>query len=73
MTVKDFIALEKAGAMFTVVNANRVGYMTNPQIVDVADCNVIGRDYGEYELVGFEPVTKRNIKLYVKFPCVAGC
>lgn len=65
MTVKDFVKMEKSGAMFHVVDANRIGYLTKQEVEIVCDRNVLYERFAENEVVGFEPKTKRSIYLYV--------
>lgn len=68
MKVRDFVKMETSGAMFTLVDASKTGYMTRPDLatVTIAGASVVASRCGEWEVVGFEPKTKRNILLYAK-------
>lgn len=67
MLVKDFLALEKSGCYFRVIDAGRTGYMTKPFVLLAdADRNVVKSAYGTWQLVGFEPISKKVIAIYVK-------
>ena len=66
MKVAELIKMEKAGAMFRVVDATRTGYMVRPQTLLVADRNVVTDLYGDFELAGFEAAKKKEIIIYVK-------
>lgn len=66
MKVKEFIAFEKSGALYRVINASKNGYMCSRDCVIEADRNVIIPRYGECTLCGFAPCSKTIIKLYVK-------
>ena len=66
MTVAEFVKLDVSGMLFRIVDADRNGYMTHPYILLEGDKNVITQWYGEYEIVGFEGVSKRTIMLYIK-------
>lgn len=67
MKVNEFVKMEKSGVLFTVINADKVGYMTDPSVLLIADKNLVGREYANATVVGFEPISKRNIKLYISF------
>jgi len=50
-----------------VVDATRNGYMVKPYALAEADKNVLKRDYGNYEIVGFDIEGRRRVGvLYVK-------
>lgn len=68
MLVKDFVAMDKHGSIFCVVDATRTGYMTYPDscILDIAGRSVVTKEFGEYEIVGFAPRSKNSIMIYVK-------
>jgi hypothetical protein len=66
MKVKELVQIEKAGAMYRVIDATINGYMTNPKVIIEADRNIVMSRFSEYELVGFENVSKKIIALYVK-------
>ena len=66
MKVSDFVKMETSGALFTVVDANKVGYMTRPDVITVGDKNVLTMQFADAEVIGFEPKTARNITVYVK-------
>lgn len=65
MKVNEFVGIEKSGAMFAIVSADEVGYLTSQKIILEADRNVVLNKYGDCEVVGFEPKTKRTMYLYV--------
>lgn len=64
MKVKDFLKLEKSGAMFIAIDADKRGYLTNKEVLTEADRNIIKQSYGEAWVVGFEPKGKKVI-LYI--------
>ena len=67
MLVKDFLALEKSGCYFKVIDARKTGYMSFPVVLLAgADRNVVGSAYGSWKLVGFEPSGKKTITIYVR-------
>lgn len=66
MTVKEFIKYNISGAMIVAVDGDQCGYMTKPTILIEADRNVINEMYGDYTVIGFEPVSKKKINLYIK-------
>ena len=66
MTVREFVRLEKSGCMFRIVDANKPGYMSRNIEELTADRNVMISYYGNCELVGFEPYSKRIITIYAK-------
>ena len=66
MIVRNFVKLDVSGMMFRLVDANRVGYMTHPVVILEADKNVVRKEYGEHEVVGFENATKKTMILYIK-------
>ncbi len=65
MLVKDFLKLEKGGAMIKVFDASKVGYRNTDKYVIHADRNVVVSTLADSEVVGFEPCGKNSIKLYV--------
>ena len=65
MTVRDIVKLS-GGAMFRLVDASVVGYMSHPKIIVEADRNVVLRSYGEFEVVPLEAFKRNGITLYVK-------
>lgn len=66
MKVAEFIKLDKANTIYRVVNANIVGYLTNPTVIIEADRNVIREMFGDHELIGFCPVKKNTLEIYVR-------
>lgn len=66
MTLSEFVGYETSGVLFTVVDATKQGYMTTPHTLTIGCKNVARKQYGDKEVVGFEPQTKRNIVVYVK-------
>lgn len=66
MCVNEFLSFEKSGATFYLVDANKVGYMTHPQIMAAGDRNYVGNNYGDNVVVGFEPKKKGEVLLYIK-------
>lgn len=66
MTVTEFTKLDATGTMYKVVDADKVGYRTNPTILIDADKNVIREIYGNRIVVGFEIVSKKSMMLYTK-------
>lgn len=66
MLVKEFVQMEKSGSMFQLVDASKIGYMTYPSVIDIVGRSVAVERYGDYEVVGFSPHSKRAIDLYIK-------
>ncbi len=66
MKVSEFLKLDVSGVMYAVVDAKKSGYMSQPHILVEADRNVVKDLYGNSEVVGFAPKTKRSIFLYIK-------
>ena len=66
MTVENFVKLDVSGMMFRLVDANMVGYMTHHYVLIEADKNVVKKEYGRCEVVGFENVSKKIMVLYIK-------
>ena len=66
MKVKDFVMLECSGAMFDAIDASLPGCFAFPHLLISADKNVLAQQYGDYDVVHFEPKTKRTIKIYIK-------
>ena len=66
MRVKDFLPLEKSGCLYRIVDASIPGYMTRNIEMMTADRNVMKKFYGEWEVVGFEPYSKKTITLFAK-------
>lgn len=65
MKVKDFVELEGTGALFTVIDYDKPGCKVSPEVLTIADRNVVKKVYGDCELVEFAPKTVRNVILYV--------
>lgn len=65
MTVNEFVSLDKTGCMFAAVNADKAGYMTRPEMLIIADKNVLRQLYGDWRVIGFEPKTARRIQIYI--------
>ena len=65
MKVQDFIKLEKTGTLYRVVDASKRGYMSDPEILITADRNVVKDRFGDCDLIGFAPATKKEILLYI--------
>lgn len=65
MKVAEFIKLDKANTIYRVVNANKVGYLTCPEVLFEADRNVVKERVGVFELVGFSPLKKNMIEIYI--------
>ena len=53
-------------SIYEVVDASKAGYMTRPEVLTTADRNVVGKDFGDYELVGFAPKSKTTVTIYVR-------
>ena len=70
MKVCEFVRLDKGGIIFKAVDATKVGYMLKPSVLIEADKNVLWKEYGNYDVVGFD-VEKRGktITLYIKDEC----
>lgn len=68
MTIKEFVKYDLSGVMFTLVDADKRGCLTAPDTatVIIADKNVLAERYGEWQVVGFEPRTKRNVLLLAR-------
>lgn len=68
MLVKDFVAMDKHGSIFNVVDATRTGYMTYPESCTLksADRNVVEAEFGEREVVGFAPRSRHSIMIYIR-------
>lgn len=58
------MSLEKVGAMFRLVDASRVGYMTKPTVIVEADRNGCSK-YWDYPVIGIAPCGKNTITVYV--------
>lgn len=66
MTVYEFTKLSVADVMFQIVNADKTGFMTTPEIMIEADKNVVRKLYGDRIVVYFELVSKKRMILYTK-------
>ena len=66
MKACEFVKLEVSNVMFEIVDANKPGYMTRPELMLIADRNVVTKQFSDWAVVGFEPITKRRIRLYIK-------
>jgi hypothetical protein len=66
MTITEFTRLSVGDVYFEIVDATIPGYMTNPKVLITADKNVVRQQYGDRNVVGFEPKTKKTITLYAK-------
>ena len=66
MTVYEFTKLSVADVMFQIVNADKTGFMSNPEIMIEADKNVVRELYGNRIVVYFEIVSKKRMMLYTK-------
>jgi hypothetical protein len=66
MTLKEFDKLNIGGYMYIVVDANKTGYMTNPNILLIAGRDVAKRDYGDKEVIGVASTHKNKLTVYVK-------
>ena len=64
MTIREFVQLEKSGAIFILIDASKRRYMRLHESVMEADRNVIDKYYGEWKMVGFQPVSKRKMALF---------
>ena len=70
MKVCEFVRLDKGGILFKTVDATKVGYMSKPSVLVEADKNVLGKEYGNYDVVGFDVEKRgRTITLYIKEEC----
>ena len=68
MTVKEFYKYVSSPVMFHIVDATKQGYLSEPEknVIYGGDINAIKPLYGDCEVVGFEPRTKKSIYLYIK-------
>lgn len=66
MTVLEFTKLDMQGVMFAVVDANKTGFMSSPSILIEADKNVVRKNYGDREVIGFSLLGKTKMMLYTK-------
>ena len=66
MTVKDFVKLNNDGSMFELVDASKVGYIAHPDVLTCADRNVVAKEYGEKEVIGFAIKSRIILTLYIK-------
>jgi hypothetical protein len=68
MTVKEFNTFVKSAVMYHIVDATKQGYLSEPEknVIYGGDINAIKPLYGDCEVVGFEPRTKKSIYLYIK-------
>ena len=67
MTVKEFNKYVKSAVMYHIVDTTKLGYLSDPEknVIYVGDINAIKPIYGDCEVVGFEPRTKKSIYLYI--------
>jgi len=66
MKVKDLTAIG-GETIYKVVDASLTGFFTHPHYLHFgADKNVIGKEYGELELVAVEASGKNTMTIYVK-------
>lgn len=68
MNVREFLKLEKSGAMVKVIDGDRVGCFNDSCQVQLleADRSTVAERYGDFEVYAFEPYGKRAYKLYVR-------
>ena len=68
MTVKEFNKYVRSAVIFYIVDATKQGYLSEPEkyVIYSGDINVIKPLYGDCEVMGFEPRTKKSIYLYIK-------
>ena len=66
LTVTDFTKLDVAGVMFRVIDGDKQGFLTCPQVLIEADKNVVRERYGDYGVVYFEIIGKKTMALYIK-------
>lgn len=66
MTIMELTKAEKSGAMFRVIDATKIGYMSSPTILIEAGKDVVRNLYADRELVGFSASGKNKIDLYIK-------
>lgn len=66
MTVAEFVKFDMGRAMYRIVNAAEPGYMSECKAMTEADKNVMKASYGEWQVVGFELISKRAMMLYAK-------
>lgn len=64
MKVKDFVSMEKSGAMFRLVDADERGYLTTDKTLYEADRSTVKKLYGEAIVVGFAPKGKK-VTIYI--------
>lgn len=66
MVVRALLSKDRGNTMYRVIDANKQGYMTSPVTLIEADKNVVRDRYGDSDLVGFAPIGKNKIALYVQ-------
>lgn len=66
MVVRALLSKDKGNTMYRVIDASKQGYMTSPVTLIEADRNVVGDRYGDNDLVGFTPIGKNKMALYVR-------
>ena len=65
MTLKEFVGLDKSGAMFKIVDATKTGYMNTKEYLTYADRNVVNKFCGDKTVVGYEAIGKNKVAVYV--------
>ena len=63
MTVAEFVKFDMSRTMYRIVNANEPGYMSTCKAMTEADKNVMKASYGDWQVVGFELISKRVMML----------
>lgn len=68
MLVKDFVAMDKFGSLFQVVDATRTGYVSYPDqcTLITGDRNVVCKEFGEHEVVGIAPKSRRALLIFIQ-------
>lgn len=66
MKVMDFVKYDVGSTIFQLVDATKVGYFTNPEILFEGDKNAVRVKYGRMEVLHYELKTGRKIALYVR-------
>lgn len=68
MRPSDFTKYAKDDYIYIVVNANRTGYITSPEMYVMGEGNrsYITPAYGHLEFVGFDIASKKRIYVYVR-------
>ena len=67
MKLNEFMAMEKSGGLFKLIDATKQGYMNDMcwKVITFADRNVC-EEYGDCDVVGFRPNGKNSIVVYIK-------